>query len=50
MTAIAIKDLLVNDVPEQVRTEITFHPVDTMDEVLAIALEPVEEASAQNVA
>ncbi|TMK81223.1 MAG: endopeptidase La [Actinobacteria bacterium] len=39
----------LDDVPEQVRTEITFHPVDTIDEVLAIALEPVE-APVQNVA
>src|SRR5215831_2932958 len=29
----------LDDVPEQVRNEIEFHPVDTIDEVLAIALE-----------
>jgi ATP-dependent Lon protease len=39
----------LDDVPEQVRTEITFHPVDTIDEVLAIALEPVA-APGENVA
>jgi ATP-dependent Lon protease len=30
----------LDDVPEQVREEMTFHPVATIDEVLAIALEP----------
>jgi ATP-dependent Lon protease len=29
----------LDDVPEQVREEIAFHPVETIDEVLAIALE-----------
>jgi len=29
----------LEDVPEQVRREIGFHPVETIDEVLAIALE-----------
>ena len=28
-----------NDLPEQIREEIAFHPVETIDEVLAIALE-----------
>ena len=41
----------LEDVPEQVRTEITFHPVETIDEVLAVALsadhaeEPTPEAA-----
>ena len=29
----------LDDVPEQVRDEIVFHPVETVDEVLALALE-----------
>jgi ATP-dependent Lon protease len=29
----------LDDVPEQVRAEMTFHPVETVDEVLAVALE-----------
>ncbi|MGZ8626925.1 MAG: endopeptidase La, partial [Actinomycetota bacterium] len=33
----------LDDVPEQVREEIAFHPVETIDEVLAIALERAEE-------
>jgi ATP-dependent Lon protease len=38
----------LDDVPEQVRKEIAFHPVETVDEVLAIALErePDTEATA----
>jgi ATP-dependent Lon protease len=38
----------LDDVPEQVRQEIAFHPVETVDEVLAIALErePDTEATA----
>jgi len=32
----------LDDVPEQVREEIAFHPVETIDEVLAIALEREE--------
>ena len=32
----------LDDVPEQVREEIAFHPVETIDEVLAIALEGAE--------
>jgi ATP-dependent Lon protease len=41
----------LEDVPEQVRQEITFHPVETIDEVLAVALsadhaeEPTPEAA-----
>ena len=30
----------LDDVPEKVREEIAFHPVETVDEVLALALEP----------
>ncbi|HUI24476.1 MAG TPA: S16 family serine protease [Candidatus Kryptonia bacterium] len=37
------KDL--EEVPEPARKEITFHFVDTIDEVLAPALEPREEAT-----
>ena len=33
----------LDDVPQQVREEIAFHPVETIDEVLALALEPAEE-------
>jgi ATP-dependent Lon protease len=33
----------LDDVPEQVREEIVFHPVETIDEVLAIALDRGEE-------
>jgi ATP-dependent Lon protease len=38
----------LDDIPEQVRNEIAFHPVETMDQVLAVALEPagVVEATA----
>jgi len=36
----------IDDVPADVREEMTFHPVITVDEVLALALEPVREASA----
>jgi ATP-dependent Lon protease len=31
----------LDDVPEKVREEIAFHPVETIDEVLSLALEPV---------
>ena len=34
----------LEDVPQQVRDEIRFHPVETIDQVLAIALEPQETA------
>ncbi|MCI0636950.1 MAG: AAA family ATPase, partial [Actinobacteria bacterium] len=37
----------LEDVPEQVREEITFYPVDTIDEVLAIALERAAEEDAE---
>jgi ATP-dependent Lon protease len=33
----------LDDVPEQVKEEIVFHPVETMDQVLALALEPAAE-------
>jgi ATP-dependent Lon protease len=33
----------LDDVPEQVRDEITFHLVETVDEVLALALEGAED-------
>jgi ATP-dependent Lon protease len=37
----------LDDVPEKVREEIAFHPVETVDEVLALALEPaVDERQA----
>ena len=36
----------IDDVPEDVREQMTFHPVFTVDEVLALALEPSREASA----
>ena len=39
----------LDDVPEQVREEIAFHPVETVDEVLAIALER-EDAEALTAA
>jgi ATP-dependent Lon protease len=39
----------LDDVPEQVREEIAFHPVETVDEVLAIALER-EDAGAVTAA
>ncbi|MGI8548382.1 MAG: endopeptidase La [Gemmatimonadaceae bacterium] len=38
----------VEDIPEEVREQLTFHPVETLSEVLAIALEPegVEDSEA----
>jgi ATP-dependent Lon protease len=39
----------LDDVPEQVREEIAFHPVETIDEVLSIALER-EDARAATAA
>jgi ATP-dependent Lon protease len=36
----------LEDVPDQVREEITFHPVESVDEVLALALEPGQPESA----
>ncbi|TMK83101.1 MAG: endopeptidase La [Actinobacteria bacterium] len=41
----------LEDVPEQVRNEISFHTAETVDEVLAIALEPVAtDVSKESVA
>ena len=40
----------LDDVPEQVREEIAFHPVETVDEVLAIALEREPDAEAVTAA
>jgi len=34
----------LDDVPEHVREEMTFHPVMSLDEVLAVALEPLPAA------
>ena len=36
----------LDDVPEQVREEIAFHPVETIDEVLSIALERADAGAA----
>jgi ATP-dependent Lon protease len=36
----------LEDVPESVRERMMFHPVETVDEVLAVALQPVEETLA----
>ena len=35
----------IEDVPEEVRSVLSFHPVETLSEVLKIALVPVEEAA-----
>jgi ATP-dependent Lon protease len=35
----------LEDVPEQVRDEMRFHLAETIDEVLAVALEPMERAA-----
>jgi ATP-dependent Lon protease len=40
----------LDDVPEQVREEIAFHPVETIDEVLSIALEREPDAEAATAA
>jgi ATP-dependent Lon protease len=40
----------LDDVPEQVREEIAFHPVETVDQVLAIALEGEPDAEASTAA
>jgi len=34
----------LDDVPQEVREQMTFHPVMTVDEALAVALEPAREA------
>jgi ATP-dependent Lon protease len=36
----------LDDVPAEVRAEMSFHPVMTLDEVLALALEPAPSAHA----
>ena len=36
----------MEDIPEEVRNSLTFHPVSTLDEVFAIALEPESGKSA----
>ena len=36
----------LDDVPEDVKAEMTFHPVMTLDEVLGLALEPAASAHA----
>jgi len=40
----------VEDVPEEVRKELSFHPVETLEEVLKIALAPEKDATAQEEA
>jgi ATP-dependent Lon protease len=40
----------LEDVPEQIRTEMTFHMAETIDEVLAMALEPEESEKATEAA
>ena len=37
----------LEDVPEDVRGELTFHPVMTLDEVLSVALEPARADAAE---
>ena len=37
----------VEDVPEEVREELTFHPVETLEEVLEIALLPEPDPAAK---
>ncbi|MGZ4147024.1 MAG: endopeptidase La, partial [Actinomycetota bacterium] len=36
----------LEDVPESVRGQMTFHPVETVDQVFAVALQPAEERAA----
>jgi ATP-dependent Lon protease len=38
----------VEELPEEVRASVRFHPVKTMDQVLAIALRPQAAASASS--
>ena len=40
----------LEDVPEQVRNEMAFHPVETIDELLALALEPEKARSGEQAA
>ncbi len=37
----------IDDVPEEARKDLTFHPVETLDEVLKLALEPEAETADQ---
>jgi ATP-dependent Lon protease len=39
----------LEDVPEDVREELAFHPVMTLDEVLSVALEPARSDALQAV-
>jgi len=39
----------LEDVPEDVREELRFHPVMTLDEVLSVALEPARADALQAV-
>ncbi len=36
----------MEDIPEEVRHQLTFHPVSTLDEAFAIALEPAANTAA----
>ena len=36
----------LDDLPEEVRKQMRFHPVESIDEVLALALQPSEETAA----
>jgi ATP-dependent Lon protease len=38
----------IEDVPEEARKTLTFHPVETLDEVLQLALEPEPARSKQS--
>src|SRR5215216_1025241 len=40
----------IEDVPEEVRKELSFHPVETLEEVLKIALAPEKDATAREEA
>jgi ATP-dependent Lon protease len=39
----------LDDVPEHVREELTFHPVMSLDEVLGFALEPAQASQQHHV-
>jgi len=40
----------IEDIPEEVRNQLTFHPVETLTEVLNIALEPEQQAERPTLA
>jgi ATP-dependent Lon protease len=40
----------LEDVPEDVRNQLTFHPVDTLSDVLRVALAPVGESDRHDLA